>query len=177
MIFLSAGHDLKDPGAVANGVKENELTMELRDLTHAALKRNRASVSIDKDDETLAQYLRRIKPGTGSVVCEIHFNAGQETANGIEVLVPDRSTTHERALAAEICMAGVDIIGLRNRGVKDETQSHRGRLGLMREEGMNVLIEVCFITNTLDLARYQENKRKFAAKLAYILQKYDGYLA
>jgi len=173
MIFISAGHHLKDPGAVANGVQENLLTIDLRNLVTQSLTKLGAKYIIDKDTETLAQYLGRIKSGTGSVICELHFNAGSTKAEGMEVLIPERNTEEERTLGAAICDAGHATMGLRYRGVFDETKSHRKRLGLMRKEGINVLVEVCFITNKSDLEKYEGGKGLFAQKLAELLKKYD----
>jgi N-acetylmuramoyl-L-alanine amidase len=173
MIFISAGHHLKDPGAVANGVQENQLTIILRDLVTKALTKMGAKFKVDNDTETLAAYLGRIKTGTGSVICELHFNASAGKAEGIEVIIPERNTADERALAAAICDAGHATMGLLYRGVIDETKSARKRLGLMRKEGINVLVEVCFITNKSDLKKYESGKALFAQKLAELLKKYD----
>lgn len=51
-----------------------------------------------------------------------------------------------------------------------------GRLALMREEGMNALIEVCFITNWNDLQRYRKAKQAIARDIAAVLVKYDAVI-
>lgn len=173
MIFISAGHHLKDPGAVANGKQENTLAIELRGLIVNELKKLGASFITDKDTETLAQYLERIKTGSGSVVCEVHFDAAGPTATGTTVIIPDDATQHEKDLGGELAVGGSEILGIKNRGVWPESKTARGRLGLMRESGMNVLIEVCFITNRSDLAAYEKNKAAYAAYVASVLKRYD----
>lgn len=182
MIYLSAGHHFNevgaDPGAVANGYKEHELTRELRDLTVAAIREKGGSVIVDKDEETLAAYIKRIKPGSGSVVCEIHFNAvSNENANGVECLYgwstePDEE---EVEMCKEICAVIADIAGLRNRGAKSDAESARGKLAILRTPaGLSCLPEICFITNKDDMAKYQAAKFCIAQNLADILIKYDA---
>jgi N-acetylmuramoyl-L-alanine amidase len=179
MIFLSAGHHFNphgaDPGAVnKQGVKEATLTKELRDLTLAELKKLGASVTIDNDAETLAQYIGRISPGSGSVVCEYHFNAGIEAAHGAETLVKRSPTQAERNLAKEVNDVFV-AVGIKDRGVKTEVDSARGRLAILNTgAGLSILPEVCFISNPNDLAKYHANKLIFAKKIAAILAKYDN---
>ena len=46
----------------------------------------------------------------------------------------------------------------------------------MRENGINLLIEVCFISNATDMAFYQANKQKVANELALILLEADSKL-
>ena len=178
-IFYSSGHYLKgvngeDPGAVALGYKENELTQEFEGFVMERFKAFPNKIFTDTPTETLSQYLNRIKPGTASVVCETHFNAANGKATGVEVIVPNDPTKDERNLATEICSTFANIMGIPNRGVKTESQTHRGRLALMREDGINVLIEICFIDNQSDMQKYQANKKRLATILADLLIKYDN---
>lgn len=183
MIFISAGHNPggpnPDPGAVANGVREADLAVELRDLVVAELTRLRANFRTDDDRERLAEYLRRIQPGEASVVCEIHFNAGPPMATGTETIVPARASTHEIALAKELSAVVNNHTGLIRRGkegVISEADSHRGSLALMREAGMNALMEICFITNRNDLIAYRRGIKGVATGIAAVLMKYDDII-
>ena len=178
-IFYSSGHHLKgangeDPGAVSNGYKENELVHEFEQFVIPEIKKYGNTVFTDTPTETLSQYLNRIKSGTSSVVCESHFNAFNGRATGVEVLVPNNPTKDERNLASEISQAFANIMGIPDRGVRTEAQSKRGRLALMRKEGINVLIEICFIDNIEDMKKYQATKKQLAVKLAELLVKYDN---
>jgi N-acetylmuramoyl-L-alanine amidase len=171
MIFLSAGHNTKkDPGAVANGFNEAELTRLLRDAIANELKALGASYRTDNDDETLVQYLSRISTGTGSVVCDLHFNAGVPNANGIECYIAD---SNSEELAREICIAG-ELIRLNNRGVKRESQSQHKRLAILHDGAkIAVLVEVCFITSKSDLDKYFDGFECFAKSIATLLYKWD----
>ena len=72
--FISAGYNTKgiktDNGAVCGDVVEAKQTILIRDAVVGEYKKNYPTSKIitDKDDETLAQYLKRIETGNGSVV-------------------------------------------------------------------------------------------------------------
>ncbi|MGE9312897.1 N-acetylmuramoyl-L-alanine amidase [Niabella sp. CJ426] len=183
MIFISAGHNSKskkvkaDPGAVANGYKEGDLTIEFRDLVCKELDALKAPYITDADEETLAMYLQRIKTGPGSVVIEYHFDAASNpAATGTTGLIEIEADRLDKAFAKELTESTAAILGIRNRGVLDEGQSHRGRLGLMREDGIICLVELGFITNKSDLDRYFANKQLLARRHAEIIVKYENII-
>lgn len=182
MIFISAGHHFNaagaDPGAIAtyDGIlyKEADLTLELRDLIAKELDILNASYITDRDHETLTQYLARIKPGAGSLVCDLHFNASANLATGTEVIVKQHANSNERKLATALCNAVAAEARIVNRGVKTEAQSHRGRLAVLNTAaGISILPELCFISNPKDLAAYQAVKAGIARRFAAILKYYD----
>lgn len=160
MIYISAGHHNKDTGATRTYkgklYKEADITKVYRDRTVKFIEQlSNLRVITDYDTETLGQYLRRIKTGNGSVVLEYHVNAGplnKPGANGAECLIEQESDRLDIAFASEL-MTNFKVSGmpLRKNSVIKENQSHRGRLGLMREEGVIALVEIGFITNDQDL--------------------------
>lgn len=177
MIFISAGHHLKDPGAIGvNKRQENNTTIELRNLVVAALKAMGASYITDDDSEDLATYLKRIKSGDGSVVVELHFDAATGKASGTTAIVGDDAQANDKALAKELANATAVTLGIKNRGVISEKDSHRGRLGLMRELGAVSLLEVAFIDNPEDMKLYDLMKGDLAKIIASILVKYDNII-
>lgn len=177
-IFILAGHTPKgihpDPGAVANGFREADLTLELRDKIADKLRGKGCKVYEDDDSLRLAEVLADVKSTEKDIVCDIHFNAGPETATGIEVLIPARSTEDERDLARKLCSILSSIMKIRNRGVKSESDGQHKSLGVMRESGINVLIEMCFITNKTDMLAYKTNIEKVADEIMYLLIEYDN---
>lgn len=179
MIYLSAGHHFKapkaDPGAVGSGYKEADLTRELRGLVAAYLTRLGASYILDKDSENLDDYLKRIKPGSGSVVCELHFNASANArSTGGEVIHKDGADANARALAGSIALHISETLGIKNRGAKPETVSPHKRLAVLHTvAGISVLPEICFITNAKDIASYQLNKDFLAERIALALKAAD----
>lgn len=178
MIFISAGHNpngiKKDPGAIGNGYHEADLAVEFRNLVVSFLKAKKIDVITDKDDERLGDYLKRINTGNGSVVLEFHFDAAASpSATGTTVLIGNDADRLDKAFAKELVEANASILGIKNRGVKTEAESHRGSLGLMREQGTVALLEICFISNPDDLEKYEQNKMSLAHKIAEILERYE----
>jgi len=172
--FSSAGHHNKDSGAVGvNGRKENLETIAFRDLVNEELRRRGKTVVQDDDDETLGQYLSRIQPEDSDVVVEPHFNAFNKKATGVEVLVPDNANQRSLDMAKEIVDGFARIMNIKNRGVKKESQSARGRLAIMCKRGAVALIEICFIDNASDMAAYDRNRVNLACFLAGVIAKYD----
>jgi N-acetylmuramoyl-L-alanine amidase len=171
MFFILAGHCADktspsyDPGACANGVTEADLAKELRDLTVKHFD-NKKDFKIDDDRDSLKIVIQKLKSVDSDIICDIHFNAAAAvSATGVEVITPFRATDKELKLAKDISTKFSKIMGIKNRGVKDETQTARKRLGIMQPMGINVLIEVCFITNPKDLAAYQSTKEALALSL------------
>lgn len=181
MIFISAGHNPNgiktDPGAIGNGKREADLAVEFRDLVIAELVKKNIKYVADSDSERLGQYLERIKTGSGSVVLEFHFDAAANAkATGTTVLIGGDADKNDKDFAKELAEATAAILGIKNRGVLSETESHRGRLGLMRESGTVALLELCFISNPSDLSAYEKYKTFLAAKIAAILIKYEALI-
>jgi N-acetylmuramoyl-L-alanine amidase len=180
MIFISAGHNPKgiktDPGAVAHGHIEADLAVEIRDLVCIELSKLGVTFKKDSDDETLAQYLSRIQTGSGSVVVEFHFDAANGTASGSTAIVEAEADRLDRLFASKLVAACSTALGIRNRGVKSEAETHRGKLGLMREDGIICLLEVGFIDNIKDLNAFQCSKRALALVLAPIIKEFEDLI-
>lgn len=178
MIFPSAGHHLKDPGAIASGRQENKEMIAFRDLVVYYLKKMGAKFITDSDSETLQEYLNRIKTGEGSVVCEFHLDSsGTGKATGVTAIVGSDADRLDKAFAKELADTTAKVLSINNRGVKSEADSHRGRLGLMREQGIVSLLEVCFIDNVADMKQFDLSKNLLASEIAQILVKYENMVA
>lgn len=178
MIFISAGHHSKhpvnpDPGAIGNGFKEGDLTIEFRDLVCYELDLLGVKYIKDFDNETLQQYVDRVKTGDGSVVIEYHFDAATPQATGTTSLIEIDGDRLDKAFAKELADTTSLILGIRNRGVKSEAETRHGRLALMKENGIICLHELCFISNSDDIAKYNFKKKDLAKAHAQILIKYE----
>lgn len=181
MIYNSAGHHNLDSGATAmykgKLIKENENTIIIRNKVSARLKEKGYSFIVDSDVETLSAYLKRIKPGNASVVCEHHLNASvNTTATGVEVVVKNNATANSIALAKDLAKGISKITGipLRNgNGVITENDTHRGKIALVNEAGTSVLIEYGFITNPNDMDKLYTNLDKVCSFVADTLIIYE----
>lgn len=160
MIFLTAGHNRKDSGAVGSGYVESKETIRVRNRVTELLQEKGAEVWNDNDDWTLQKVISEItklsKPS--DIICDIHFDSAPN-ATGSGAFVPDDAVKSELLLATDLCKVS-EILGIRNRGVKREKDSQHKRLGMMRPSGINVLFETAFISNANDMKSYKDNFEK-----------------
>ena len=171
-IIISAGHGGNDPGAVANGYTERDLAIEFRELLVKELLLLGVKPLIDDNKNALKQTLAWLtgKYSSKDILLDIHWNAASSKARGTEVIVPDNASIFENNFAKNILNVFVSN-GFINRGVKPESQTARKRLGWMRPPAENILIEVAFITNILDMNLYQNLKYKLAKESAFVIYK------
>jgi|SRR5690606_26759570 len=179
MIFLTAGHHNRDSGAVGNGYKESDLTKEIRDLTLTRIKQlsPRTKVWADNDNDTLSQVIAKVKglATAKDIWVELHFDASSNsTATGATALVATNAREKSKELANDLVSIGSKVLGIRNRGVKTELESNRGRLAMLHTPASSVLYEVAFISNKDDIKAYQEMKYWLSDELARVLIKHDG---
>lgn len=175
MIYLLAGHSLTDPGAIGvGGVKEADLTRRLRDSIVSHIQKAGYAVTIDNDAHNLSQVLAAINSTESCVICDLHFNSATPQATGVEVIIPDRSTANERMIASLMVSSLANIMKIKSRGVKSEKDTARKTLAVMREQGINLLPEFCFISNKTDLNAYLANEDKIAEIMAkHLIQAED----
>lgn len=172
-IIISAGHGGNDPGAVANGYTERDLAIEFRELLVKELLLLGVKPLIDDNKNALKQTLQWLKgvlKSDKTVCIDIHWNAAIPKARGTEIIIPDKPSLFESSFAKEILDVFVSN-GFTSRGVKTESQTARKRLGWMRPSAENILIEMAFLTNTLDLELYKMVKYKLAKELAVVIKK------
>lgn len=175
--YVSAGHNNADPGAVANGYKEADITKIIRDsiVDHSEDK----NIIVDKDWETNKQYQTRIKPASGSVVFDIHLNAAvSNTTRGVECYVNKKDFENKNSnsykMANEVNVFLSETLGIKNRGVKPENNSQHTRIGILNlGSGISVLVEVDFITGNGAVESIVSFKDVIGKGLAKILKKYD----
>ena len=176
MIFLLAGHssikgtENYDPGAIANGYNESDLAIGLRDVTELSILKNNGKVMINDDRDYLKSFIQKTSHlNYSDVICDIHFNASTPVETGVEVFYPYRATQQELDLALIVSKKFSDIMGIKNNGIKDETQSSRKRLNIMNPKCINILIETCYITNVDDLNSFLNNVEILGETLAELL--------
>lgn len=154
-IILTAGHHLNDSGAISDGFKENQFTRQDRDGIKYFLNKHypELTVLVDDDSKTLSQVIKWIKEveGNDSIIYDIHWNsASSNTATGVEAFVADGASTKSHKIAQGFIDVVESITGLKNRGVKTESQSARGRLGILHTKSPATIIEMGFINNKSD---------------------------
>jgi len=170
MLFtVTAGHDDKDPGAVAiSGETEAQLMLELRHLVAAKLYEKGHQVRTDGSrwqNLPLIQAMGLI-PGSHAAI-ELHTNAFHDPrAGGVEVIsLPNHKLRAQRLAASISNVLGIPLRG--DRGWIDQSKSARGRLGFVNKNGM--IVEVFFISNPSELAAYKAKKWLVAEAIANAL--------
>ena len=178
MIFIEAGHNNQDPGAVARGLREADLTKEFRGLLVTSLINQSEGIVIahDNDTDSLPTVIRKynalgLKEKTVDISFSLHWNAAGPDVSGTEIFIPERHTIVETNLANKILNNVSSMMKIRNRGIKVPSQSHRGRLYIDEMVDVNLLWEIGFLTSTKDVKAYNENKEKLADEVAYLLIK------
>lgn len=173
-----AGHSLSDRGAkgiVYKGMQlwENEMTIFWRDsLTDIMQMRNSQYgyvIHKDNDNMNLSQVIRQFNELPGCqhrLLQDIHFNAFNGRAHGVECFIPNNARDIEVDIANIWCATISSIAGLRNRGVKPESRSQHKKLAIMRPNAIVVLPELCFIDNHDDVDRLFSNMSEIVIQLS-----------
>ena len=151
VICLDAGHGGNDPGAVASGMREAEIAFDVVGILAGQLERAGLVVLLSRPN---AQENPGINPRWQlankqrvDYFVSIHVNAGRGT--GVETFFYRASTDRSRrseAFARCVNNTYASEIGLRNRGVKPDTQTNIGSIGVLRHTAMPaILVELAFI--------------------------------
>lgn len=170
-VCIDPGHGGYDPGAVGNGMKEKELTLDICMKLKPLLEYNGISVVLTRDgDYAPGHYENDQKRDLGArVTCaesekvdlfvSIHINAGGGT--GVEVLVIDTGGRAEIA-AKKVLPYLVQAGEWRNRGVKTQN------VMVLRETSMPaILTENGFIDKYDDIAKMKETSFRQALAVAH----------
>ena len=164
-ILLISGHGDGDCGACGNGYKETDLTRELVN-TLSPILRKYANVDVFDTSKNMYKYLKSNKFDFTKYdyVIEIHFNAFDEKANGVEILVhpSEKAFTVERLM-----LENISAFGFKNRGVKIRNDLQNMNICKGSQGVSYALIETCFIDNADDMKLYQSCKKDVAYAIAH----------
>lgn len=169
---ITAGHSNTDPGACANGYKEADLAVWLRDIVASKLRQLGHTVledGVDGQNQPLTTAISLIPKADKAI--EIHFNAAASAlACGVETIALPK----DKKLAQSLSVAIADVLGTKLRGEGgyiDQSKSARGKLGFVSKGGL--IIEVCFITNKAEMDSYQDRKWLVASAITRVLDEWS----
>lgn len=178
-VYLIAGHEvINGKGTGAHGFIDEAVENErLRDDITKILRNRNIKVVNDNNRSKLREVISWLKGIIRSqdLVIDIHFNASSNSkATGTETLIPKNANNIEKGLAKELAEVMSSTLKIKNRGVKCESTTRFGRLGILSDPyvASNVLIEVCFVSNENDVKLYKENYNSLVCVLANVLEKY-----
>lgn len=167
-LFISAGHSDTDPGAVGNGLSEADVVLEFRDFLAGALRARGIEFSMDgKEGQNFPLSKAWRLAAEHDIALEFHCNAfSKPTATGVETL----SKPEGMELGLEICRVISETLGIANRGAKGESSGQHSRLAFV-SSGNGIIVELFFISNPDDVAKYQRWKLQLAEVLADLLAR------
>lgn len=169
---ITAGHSNSDPGAVNGKIKESELVTNFRNAVAFYLREAGIATKTDGTstrNDPLSSALKLIKGS--SVAVEFHMNAAaSKQANGIETIALPR----DKKLAQDLSAAVASALGSRLRGDNgwiDQSKSARGSLAFVNNGGL--IVELGFISNEDELARFNARYWLAAKAVAKVLIEYE----
>lgn len=113
-----------------------------------------------------------------SAIIELHFNAADKKATGTETLIltdGDMPGIHEKLFAEEIQKTMVEVLGLRDRGVKDKSRGDRGAFNLDQTKMVpSILIEPAFGDNPSDAIVLMSKRVELAYRIAMCFSRWVG---
>jgi N-acetylmuramoyl-L-alanine amidase len=170
-VFLSAGHGGKDPGAVANGLLEKNINLDILLSCKSELERHGVTVVCsrvkDKND-AVGEEVKEANASGADIAVSFHTNAGG--GDGSEAFYHTSSADGKRL--AELGEKYVKALGQNSRGVKSGN-----KLAFVKNTKMvAVLFECAFIDNNTDVKIIDSaNERKaFGVAYAKAILEYFG---
>ncbi len=152
-VFIGVGHGGKDPGAVANGLKEKDLNLSISLAVKSELERHGVLVGISRtkdENDQLSEEIKECNKFNPDFAVEVHNNAGG--GDGAEVYYYSGGGT-SKTLAQNI-LNEIIKIGQNSRGIKTKLDSSgKDYFGWIRETNAPaVIVECAFVDNKKDIA-------------------------
>ena len=169
IVFLSAGHGGTDPGAVAYGLKEKDINLQILLACQDELERHSLKVicSREKDEnDPVSQEVREANASGAKVAVSFHTNAGK--GDGSETFYYHTSKGGKEL--AKLCEKYVQAIGQNSRGAKS-TET----LKFCKDTDMvAVLCECAFIDHDKDndIIDTKAEQKKFGVAYAKAILEY-----
>ena len=116
-VFIGVGHGGSDPGAVANGFKEEDLNLAIALACRDELKRHGVTVGISRtkdEEDTLSMEVAECNEFAPDLAVEIHNNAGG--GDGVEIY--HRISGGTSKILAQNVLNEIVVIGQNSRGLK-----------------------------------------------------------
>lgn len=162
IVFLSAGHGGKDPGACGNGMKEKNVNLRILLKCKEELERHGVIVICSRtkdEDDPVGQEVKEANASGADVAVSFHTNAGD--GDGSETYY--YPTNQNGKKLAKLCEKYTLEIGQNSRGIKSG-----GNLYFLKNTKMTaVLCECAFIDNEKDCKIIKGKKKREGFGEAY----------
>lgn len=153
-VIISAGHTENEPGAVADDLREVDLTHKIASKVTSKLRSQGVivlSVPPELDLPSRIDWINKTgyREQTDDICVEIHINDGGKS--GIEGWYKDKGENESRALTESIVKAASEHTGLTNQGIKSELDHPLKTLAFLHNTNpISSLIECLYIDNPND---------------------------
>lgn len=170
-VFLSAGHGGSDPGAVAYGMKEKDINLNIMLACNDILISHGITTILSRtkdENDPVSQEVKEANASNADVAISFHTNAGG--GDGSESLYYGTCTKGKKL--AELCERNVKSIGQNSRGCKKRNDLHFLKATKMPA----VLCECAFIDNDKDndIIDTVSKQKKFGVAYAKAILEYLG---
>ncbi len=175
-VYVGIGHGGSDPGAVANGFKEKDLTLSIGRYCNERLKQYGIETKISRTtdvDSSINSKVAASNAFKADACMDIHINAGG--GNGSEVYYSYVSSNGKK-LAQAIVDATVKI-GQNTRGIKTKLNSSGDDyFGMIRlTDAPAVLVECAFIdSKDVEIINTEAKRKTFGYAIADGVANYLG---
>ena len=171
IVFLSAGHGGSDPGAVAYGLKEKTINLNVLLACKDELERHGVKVicSRTKDEnDPVADEVKEANKSGAKIAVSFHANAGG--GDGSETYY--YTTSKDGKKLAELCEKHTKAIGQNSRGIKSGNHLYSVNSTSM----VAVLCECAFVDNDKDndIIDTVAEQKKFGVAYAKAILEYFG---
>lgn len=147
-VFLNSGHGGYDAGAVAYGMKEKDINLQIMLSCKSELERHNVEVVTSKlkdEDDHLADVVREANKSKSDIAVSFHTNASEyHNGDGSEAFYYGTSANGKKL--AELCEKYVKQLGQNSRGIKNG----KGLYFINATNMPAVLCECAFIDNDKD---------------------------
>lgn len=170
-IFLSAGHGGTDPGAVAYGMKEKDINLNIMLACNEVLIRHGVITILSRikdENDPVGEEVKEANASKADIAVSFHTNAGG--GDGSESLYHNSSAEGKRL--AQLCEKHTKAIGQNSRGIKARNDLHFLKATSM----VAVLCECAFIDNDTDnnIIDTVSKQKKFGVAYAKAILEYLG---
>lgn len=168
-IFISAGHSNTDPGAVNGTQTEANVVRDMRNMVAHYLREAKVNF---KTDGTGLTNLPLKEAGrlaaTADIAVEFHCNSFKDaSAQGVEALAGVKDKELSRELCSAVSKHMNNTIRGGDGGWKDQGSGQHSRLFFVQKGG--IILELFFLSNPKELARWEEVKWLVAREVAEVL--------
>lgn len=154
-VFIGVGHGGSDPGAVANGLAEEDVNLNVALAMQAELLRHDVKVGMSRlkdENDPLAEEIAECNAFNPDCAVEVHANAGK--GDGFEVFYQTNTYRSKSYAIAEAIEKQVTAIGQNTRGCKTRTSGSPvvDYYGWLRQvKCPAILCEAAFLDNKTDV--------------------------